>query len=94
MIDEMGGVTRFFYDANSNLTAVVNPGKARTEYQYDRLDRVVISTDLGGSPLRCDWEDRPTSVSYVTLRHWGTNPDGTPMEGRFYFDKEELCPPV
>jgi RHS repeat-associated protein len=60
--DPLGRITRYEYDANGNQTAIiqVSVNNRRTEYQYDKMDRLIKTTYADGSS---------NSTSYDALGH-------------------------
>ncbi|MFD2312539.1 RHS repeat-associated core domain-containing protein, partial [Microbulbifer halophilus] len=74
-----GQSTRYEYDAQDRISAVIAPDGARTEYRYNAQGLVAAITDPEGRSTRYDYD----GLSQVKTR---TNPDGSRLE--YHYDGE------
>lgn len=67
-----GPVTQFRYDANGNLTQIVDPLGRATAYAYDRLNRPTAATDPAGGQTRFGYDGLSQLVSVTDPRNLTT----------------------
>lgn len=89
VIDGRGNITDYTYDKNGNLLSVTDgAGTARSE--YDRADRLVISTDKNGGTVKLSYDavNRifTRTVDPTTIRTTNDNPTGLNLSTSYQYD--------